>query len=567
MNGTQLSRALTKCRVTWRGLLHDRRANVLLITAVALIPLMIAIGFGIDYARAERSRTRLNAAADAAVLAAVVPSMITQSDAAAQLAAEKMFDQQTTGYSGLTITSRTVTVAAISSGSLGTLRTASITFTATSTNIFGSFLKVATLPLNGSASASASQPPSMDFYIALDTSPSMLLPTTQTGIDNLIAGARWNGHDYWWSGPKGCTFACHSNNMQQWNQGTYVVDASQRAIYLDAGGSTSTPFYRVACNGAVYDDDGTVIGGSGSIRYQSGGSWYTSATYCSGYGPAANPVTLTYKPTGSSSFSNISVNFPDTWWLARNYGTVNPGRAQIDLRTDAQSDAAAGVIQYAYNLEQQYSNASVPPVYRMKFFTFNIGTPATLSTSPFGTMTDVASSHSSAFPDLGAQAPLLAANTYWTSMSQYTGNADTDFTSMFNGMKATMPTTAGTGTAASPQNVLILITDGAMDSTAEGMGQLSAAHIAQCTAIKATGTRIAILYTEYLPATINYTSHTTFNNFAANNVPYIQQQLRACASQNSDGTYLIQTVSTDGSVSDALNTLFAMTVQTAKLIQ
>ena len=125
MNGTQLSRALTKCRVTWRGLLHDRRANVLLITAVALIPLMIAIGFGIDYARAERSRTRLNAAADAAVLAAVVPSMITQSDAAAQLAAEKMFDQQTTGYSGLTITSRTVTVAAISSGSLGTLRTAS----------------------------------------------------------------------------------------------------------------------------------------------------------------------------------------------------------------------------------------------------------------------------------------------------------------------------------------------------------------------------------------------------------------------------------------------------------
>ena len=126
---------------------------------------------------------------------------------------------------------------------------------------------------------------------------------------------------------------------------------------------------------------------------------------------------------------------------------------------------------------------------------------------------------------------------------------------------------AGTGTAASPQNVLILITDGAMDSTADGMGQLSAAHIAQCTAIKATGARIAILYTEYLPATINYTSHSTFNNFAANNVPYIQQQLRACASRNSDGTYLIQTVSTNGSVSDALNTLFAMTVQTAKLIR
>lgn len=568
MTRTKLSRMLARARYAARRLMGERRANVLMLTAVALIPLMLAIGFGIDYARAERLRTRLNAAADAAVLAAVDPSMITQSSSTAQSAALNMFDQQTTGYGGLTVTSRSVSITSTSSGSLGTLRTASITYTATSTNFFGSFLRTPTLPLNGTASASASQPPSMDFYIALDTSPSMLLPTTQTGITNLIAGARWNGHDYWWSGPKGCTFACHSNNMHQWNQGTYVVDASQRAIYLNNSSSSSTiPFFRVACNGTVYDDDGNTIGGTGSIRYQSGGNWYTSATYCSGYGPAANPVTLTYKPSGSSSFSNISVSFPDTWWLARNYGTVNPGQAQIELRTDAQSDAAAGVIQYAYNLEQQYSTASVPPVYRMKFYTFNIGTPATLSTSPFGTMTDVATSHSTAFPDLGAQAPLLAANTYWTSMSQYTGNADTDFTTMFTGMKAAMPTTAGAGTAASPQNVLILITDGAVDSTSDGMGQLTTAHIAQCTAIKATGARIAILYTEYLPATINYTSHPTFNSFASNNVPNILSKLRSCASQNADGTYLIQTVSTDGSVSDALNTLFAMTVQTAKLIQ
>ena len=568
MNPSQLSRTLAKLRGAMRRLIGDRRANVLLLTAVALIPLMIAIGFGIYYARAERSRTRLIAAADAAVLAAVDPSMITQSDAAAKLAAENMFDQQTSGYGGLAVTSRTVTISATSSGSLGTLRTASITYTATSANFFGSFLKIATLPLNGSAAAAASQPPSIDFYIALDTSPSMLLPTTSTGITNLIAGARWNGHAYYWSGQQGCDFACHSNNMHQWNQGTYVVDASQRAIYLNAATSPSPPFFRVACNGTVYNNSGTVIGSSASIRYQSGGSWYTSATYCSGYGPAANPVTLNYLPSATSTYANVSVNFPDTWWLARNYGTVNPGQPQIDLRTDAEGDAAAGVIQYAWNLEQQYATANVPPVYRMKFFTYNVGSPAVLGTSPFGTLTDVATSHSTSFPDLGAQAPLLAANTYWTSMSQYTGNADTDFTAMFNGMKATMPTTAGAGTPSSPQNVLILITDGAQDNnTGDGMGQLNASNIAQCAAIKATGARIAILYTEYLPATINYTSHPTFNNFAANNVPNIQPQLKACASQNADGTYLIQTVSTDGSVSDALNTLFAMTVQSAKLIQ
>lgn len=237
------------------------------------------------------------------------------------------------------------------------------------------------------------------------------------------------------------------------------------------------------------------------------------------------------------------------------------------MRTDAESSAAAGVIQYAYNLERQYASANVPPVYKMQFFTFAVGSPAALTTAPFGMMTDVSSSYGSSFPDLGAQAPLMAANSYWTSLSQLTNNADTDVSAMLTGMKATMPATSGTGTPASPQNVLIVITDGAADSAADGLSAFTATNLSQCQAIKATGARIAILYTQYLPETINYTGHPTFNSFAANQVPSIASQLQACATRNADGTYLMQTVSTDGSVSDALNTLFAMTVQTAKLIQ
>lgn len=536
----------------------DGRGNVMAMTALAIIPLIFATGFGVDYSRAQKLQTKLNAAADAAVLAAVVPQMLNQSDATAQQAAQNMFDQQISGLSGLASISRTVTISSAQSGSLGTLRTAKLTYTGTSSNIFGGILRMATLPINGSATASASQPPSINFYIALDTSPSMLLPTTSTGITNLTAGARWNGEQVYYGRVDGCDFACHSNNMHQWNAGTYVIDASSRAIYLNNNSSSSISFFRVACNGTVYDNNGNQIGTKGSIS--------GSSTYCSGTSPAANPVTLKYQPTGSSSTTSVSVNFPDTWWLSRNFSTVNPGQANITLRTDAEGTAAASVIQYAYMVQQQYANANIPPVYKMQFFTFNVGNPAPLSTSPFGTMTGVSTLQSLTFPDMGAQAPLLAANSYWTSLSTYTGNADTNFTTMFSWMKSTMPATSGSGTQASPQNVLMIVTDGANDNQSDGMGQLNANNIAQCNAIKATGTRIAILYTEYLPATINYTGHPTFNSFAANNVPYIQQQLQACASQNADGTYLFQKVSTDGSVAAALNTLFAMVVQSARLV-
>jgi Flp pilus assembly protein TadG len=559
----------TRLSVAFGRLGADRRGNVLAMTAFALIPLMIAVGFGLDYARASRSQTKLNAAADAAVLAAVAPQLMTRTDTEAQAAALAMFNQQATGLQGVSNVTPVVTITSTSGGSLGTLRTVKVTYTARSTNIFGSFLKSAYLPISGSATASASQPPSINFYIAIDVSPSMLIATTTTGIANLKAGAVWKGQPYSFSGASvvGCTFACHSNNSHQWNNGIYDVDTSSREILLNNSSTASTiPFFRLACGGNLYDNAGNQIGNTADLGTGTGSGWAAASDYCAGSGPPANPATLRYKATGSSTYTYVSVNFPDTWWLAQNYSTVNPGNSDIELRTDASSAAAAGVIQYAYNIQQQYSTATAPPVYKMQFYTFAYGNPAALGTSPFGTMTGVSTLQSQTFPDLGAQAPLLAANSYWTSTSIYTGNADTYVTNMLTGMKTAMPATSGTGTSSSPQNVLIIITDGLADDSTSGITAWTSSNITQCNAIKATGARIAILYTEYRADTINYTSHPTFNDTAANDVPNIQSQLQSCATQNADGTYLMQTVSTDGSVSAALNTLFAMTVQTAKLL-
>ena len=562
-----MSRLIVTLRKLVRRLRRDSAGNILMMTGLAIIPLAFATGFGLDYSRAERSRTQLNAAADAAALAAVDPAMIDKSDSVAVAAATAVFNAQATGISGVTITNLTVTAPTVSSGSLGNLRTATVTYTASSSNVFSGILGRPSLPINGTSSAAATQPPSINFYLAMDTSPSMLLPITSAGIANLTAGAYWSGESAYYGRTDGCDFACHSNNMQQWNAGVFVRDSNNNSIYLNNSVGSTISFYRVSCSAAVSDNNNNLLGDHAST----GGA----ASSCSGNSPPANPLSLKYLPTGKSNIAanyvTVSVNYPDTWWLAQNYALVNPGQSQVLLRTDAEGTAAQDVISYAYSLEQQYATATTPPLYKMQFYTFNVGTPAVLSTSPFGTMTDVTTSRSTSFPNMGANAPLLAANSYWTSMSTLTNNEDSDFTAMLNGMKAVMPTSAGVGTQASPQNVLMIITDGAEDdNTGDGITSLNTSNVAQCTAIKATGARIAILYTQYLPATINYTLHPTFNSFASNSstgVPTIAAKLQACATQNPDGSYLMQTVTTDQDVSTALNTLFAMSVKTAHLVR
>jgi Flp pilus assembly protein TadG len=545
-----------------RALMRDTRGNVLMMMGLLVIPLVFVVGFGLDYGRAMRSQTKLAAIADSAALLVVSPAMMGQSDSAAVTAATAYFNAQASNLAGVTVSNLVITAPTATSGALAGTRTGTVTFQATSQNLFSTLLGANTLAISGTAKADASQPPSMNFYVALDTSPSMLLPTTSAGITAMLAGARWQGERAYYSRADGCAFACHANNNHQWNQGIYVIDSNSYQIFLNNG--TGEAFFRVSCSGNVYNIAGTQIGNTATIQTTSGGS---TATYCANYGPAANPVQLKYKPNGSSTYTTVSVNFPDTWWFAQNNRLVNPSQADIVLRTDAQASAAASLIQYAYNFQQTYSTAPTPPVYKLQFFTMNIGAPAALSTSPFGTMTAVSTLQSSTFPDLGAQAPLLCAVSYWTSCSTYTANADTAFTAALTGMQTTLPASAGSGTAASPQNVLILITDGAEDSQAEGMGWMTDNGLAKCTAIKTAGTRIAILYTEYRTDTINNTLNPTFNNFATGKVPTIQSKLQSCASTNDDGSSLMQTVSTDGDISAALNKLFAMTVRTARLLK
>ncbi|WP_206240986.1 TadE/TadG family type IV pilus assembly protein [Novosphingobium terrae] len=535
-------------------LCRDEGGNVLILLGLSLIPLTFAVGFAVDYVRAERMQTKLNAIADSAALVAVSPAYISKTDAVAAAAAQAKFTALASGLTGVTITSLTATAPTTSSGSLAGTRVSTVTYTATSTNVFAGILGKATLPIGGTAVADASQPPSINFYVMLDTSPSMLLPVTTSGTSYLANALISSTYS------KGCDFACHTQHFE--NMGMTVTDSSSRVVWLDSSTASSgySTYYLVnTSTKVVYNSSGTQLGTSASISSSAGTLTYKATTTSS-----------SGKTTTSGSSTTISGMYADSWWLARNFGKLFSSPTSIELRIDAETTAAQNLITYAQTMVANYTSTAHPVVYKMQFYQFNYATPQTITSA----LTDVNSLSSSSITDLGLNAPLLYNNGYWTSSSKVTNDEDSDFTTMFTTINSAMPDPGDGSSTSSPQEVLLIVTDGMADMALSGSScqtsgractQLLTSHLAQCTTIKNRGIRIAILYTEYLASTIQGFGISFANTVATTNVPYIETQLKSCASTNSDGSKLYYKVSADDDISTALNQLFATAVQNAYL--
>ncbi|HEX2812485.1 MAG TPA: pilus assembly protein TadG-related protein [Sphingopyxis sp.] len=278
----------------------DQKGGVYLILGFALIPLTFIVGFGVDYARAMSLQTRLNAAADAAALAAVAPSMILESNSVSTAAATKMFNSQAaelSGYRDLQMTPVITDGTSGSSGALGYLRQATVSYSAKSINMFAGLLGADTLTVSGTASASAAQPPNVDFYLAMDNSPSMLLPATSDGVSKIIEATKSSAK------PNGCAFACHMQMSH--SDGIYIKDAQSRDVLLSTGYYTSgsgkqNVWYRWdATAKALYDSSGnpmntatTTVSGPNTTTTTAGPTTETTTS-----GKGSNKVTTTTTTT------------------------------------------------------------------------------------------------------------------------------------------------------------------------------------------------------------------------------------------------------------------------------
>ena len=193
---------------------RDRRGNVLMIFAFAVIPLTFATGMSIDYGQAMRLQTKLNAAADAAALTATSQAEMDETVIHAADRAKKVFQVQVDDSINLVPIEYTdpaqffITVVDTPTAT-GTTRVSTVTYRAQSRNLFSKILGTSTLTIKGTSQSTASTAPNIDFYLMMDVSGSMALPTTTAGLTQLKAATVSAAN------PTGCAFACHATNADK----------------------------------------------------------------------------------------------------------------------------------------------------------------------------------------------------------------------------------------------------------------------------------------------------------------------------------------------------------------
>ncbi len=205
--------------------LANRGGNVAVLAALMMPPVILAMGAGLDYIQAAGREERLNGIADAAALAAVTPSAMqdagtTTSAAAASASACALFKSQAAmvgnidssgfncssaaGGTDPTVNNATNPSITVTDDTSGTsaIRTVNVTYTSASHNVFVGVLGFPKIAISGAAASKSGLAPQINFYLLIDTSPSMEIPAKAAGIAQMVQ----------LTGSTACAFACHETN-------------------------------------------------------------------------------------------------------------------------------------------------------------------------------------------------------------------------------------------------------------------------------------------------------------------------------------------------------------------
>lgn len=229
--------------------LKDDKGAVAIVMGLSIIPLILASGLAADYAIALTSKARLDSSADAAALAAIKTAQMTVAElsrsspspnadaiTAATAQAEKSFYAQA-GKQAAALTGKPKINVAIN----GQEVTADVSYAAAVPANFGKLAGVKTMKLDGSAGAQLTMAKFLDFYLLLDVSGSMGLPSTIAGQAALAAKNPDDGG--------GCQFACHFPGKQ----GYSVARANKIELRIDSVGSAVAELMKTAKSSQTLD--------------------------------------------------------------------------------------------------------------------------------------------------------------------------------------------------------------------------------------------------------------------------------------------------------------------------
>jgi len=496
--------------------------SVAIMTALLIVPLTFALGLAYDYTMASNRKDQINGMADAAVLGAVTPAMMLQSTATAQARATSLFNDQVATVSGASLLPSGLNIKVVDTPFGATItRNVTLTYKAASPNIFATVLGLSAFQIGGNASATSGGAPNIDFYLMMDTSPSMEIAATSTGLSTLAADTVYTKEGT-------CTFGCHQSDA------AYETNCTAGSHTDPSTGKSTT-----ACQYVVQTNSQRV-------------PCTIAGTYADGT-----------KFTTSSTFPLTGRDFYD---LSRCTNTT--------LRIDLLNAAAQSLMDTASTTE-----ASNHAAYRMAIDLTDVNQTNTANDLSLYTLEPLTSN----LADAKSKAATIAALEMCRENQLVCGDGNNDMDTYLDSDLYTLDTNTtllpnpgnGTNNAGdTPQEVLFIVTDGLNDQGSPRTYPPIDWSGTNCSAIKARGIRIAVLYTEYIAGS----GGAWYNNDVQPALPTgIPSGLppttpnpgdpMALAAQQCASTGLYYEVTTNGDITSALQTLFLKAVSTARLTQ
>jgi Flp pilus assembly protein TadG len=525
----------------------NQRGNVAVIFAIGCVPLISAVGCAIDYTEATRIKSKLQSAADAAAVASIsqqssgwlAASKMTGNGevTAAETDAKNIFNGNITAATSL-FNNQTVIATVTKTGAN---LTSLVTFSADVPVTFMKVVGFQKLTVTGSSGASASLPLYLDFYLMLDVSGSMGLPSTPAEAVRMQNINPDNYSNY----PTGCTLACHfqvqnvcGNGTQRYPTNNYCMGYAYSRLSQSALSS-------------LINQASTV-----SVPKQVPGLPNAMLTNLNANMTAGAPNSLV---TGNSKSLSYSLT-------AATSCPTDGTDACIQLRLDAVGYAVNQLLLMANNV------AVIPQQFRVGLYPFiqTMDTnyaPLTLaingSPNTAGTINYAAANLATEL-DTNANSALGSGG---TNIAQALGNMNTAIVSVGDGSASTKTLP-----------YVFLITDGAVDPQTKQLnvsggwaGSNHATVIASgasspCKALRDRGIKVSVLYIPYVPINpVNASFANDEDDYANNNIANIPASLQSCASPpDSSGSYFY-TASSPQQIQDSLKAMFNHALVTAHI--
>ena len=500
---------------------RDANANIAVTFALALVPILATIGSAIDYSMATRIKAKLQSSSDSASVAAISVNSAGYNAAMAMTSngsvsagvteANNIFNGNaatfSSSYTNLGVTS-TVT-------KTGNKLTSSVQFSADVPVTFMQLLGYKSLNVSGSSSSTTTLPLYLDFYLTLDVSGSMGLPSTTKEAQRMQSINPDNYQQY----PTGCTLACHFSPQNS------------------------------ACT-----DSGT--------------QGYPTNNYCLGYaisrvsqsGYKGLLTKKTSNPMKVELPSSIVSGLPNS--LYSNLATVancptDGTDSCIQLRLDA--------VGYAVNqlFVTANSTAKVANQFRIGLYPF-----IRYAYAYYGLTSSINGSTTN--PSTINYAAANLATLLDTNMSTDLGSGGTHIDTALSNVNDLIKSVGDGSASTSTLPYIFLVTDGAQDPQVKGVpnGSWSGSNHAttidpatSCTPLKKRGIIISVLYIPYQKIDPVNTSFAGDEDDYANwNIPNIPTSLQNCASPG-----FFYTANTPADITAALNAMFNHAVAVARI--